>query len=467
MAVKPKPILRGPCLEAGLFCLLGIVTFSILSQQVNLAEEIRTSSPQRPSPILPYNNPIKHIVIIVQENRTPDNLFHGLPNADIANAGFNSKGRYIPLMPVPLNAYYDLDHQHKAFLTMYDDGRMDGADRIAVRCGIAMGCGENAQFKYVNPADVAPYFQMAESYTFADRMFQTNQGPSFPAHQFIISGTSAPTEHSPLFVSENPFRQSGPPTNASFPDSGCTSPKGITVFMINPEGIENQSITPCFEHRTVLDLLDFRHISWKYYGVGDGWSALWNGPNAIRHIRFGPDWKNVISKNTEILSDIAKEQLPEVVWVMPSGQASDHALVNDGTGPSWVAAIVNAIGTSKYWKDTAIFITWDDWGGWYDHVAPPIYNSYEYGFRVPLIVVSPWARSHYVSHETHDFGSILRFIEQTFELPSLGFADLRADDLSDCFDFERKPVQFKTIRAPKSASYFLHNKIAPTDADDD
>jgi phospholipase C len=132
-----------------------------------------------------------------------------------------------------------------------------------------------------------------------------------------------------------------------------------------------------------------------------------------------------------------------------------------------VAAIVNAIGTSKYWKDTAIFITWDDWGGWYDHVAPPIYNSYEYGFRVPLIVVSPWARSHYVSHETHDFGSILRFIEQTFELPSLGFADLRADDLSDCFDFERKPVQFKTIRAPKSASYFLHNKIAPTDADDD
>ncbi len=152
--------------------------------------------------------------------------------------------------------------------------------------------------------------------------------------------------------------------------------------------------------------------------------------------------------------------------MIPSGQASDHP-GNNGSGPYWVAAIVNAIGHSPYWSNTAIFITWDDWGGFYDHVAPPIYNSYEYGFRVPLIVVSRYAKAHYVSHETHDFGSILRFIEETFNLPSLGYADSRADDLSDCFDFYQHPLQFHTIAAPVTAKYFLEDKTPPSDPDDD
>lgn len=117
---------------------------------------------------------------------------------------------------------------------------------------------------------------------------------------------------------------------------------------------------------------------------------------------------------------------------------------------------MNAIGNSAYWSNTAILITWDDWGGWYDHVPPPsIVNDgmgwgsgYVYGFRVPLIVVSPYAKAGYVSHVTHDFGSILKFIEQTFSLESLGYADSRADDLSDCFDFHQAPLSFHTIAAP-------------------
>jgi len=410
---------------------------------------------------------IQHVVVIFQENRTPDNLFHGLPGADIANGGFNSKGKYIPLTPVSLHAWYDLDHSHGAFLTMYDDGKMDGADKIGMRCGMPQGCPANPQFKYVNPSDVAPYFKLAETYTFADRMFQTNQGPSFPAHQFIISGTSAPTATSKLFASENPFRQSGPPKKSTFSNSGCASPAGITVNLIDPSGNESRRQFACFEHPTLPDLLDSANINWRYYSVGDGWNALWNGPAAIRHLRFGRDWAKVVSKNTQILTDIAKGQLPAVSWVIPSGQASDHPLVTDGSGPSWVAAIVNAIGRSPYWADTAIFITWDDWGGWYDHVVPPIYSSYEYGFRVPLIVVSPYAKPHYVSHETHDFGSILRFIEKNFDLPSLGYADLRADDLSDCFDFYQSPLHFHTIAAPVSAKHFLQDKTPPADPDDD
>ena len=134
-------------------------------------------------------NQIQHIVIVVQENRTPDNLFHGLPGADIANTGINSKGDVITLQPIALASPYGLGHGHPDFLAMYDNGAMDGADLIGVSC--AKKCPPNPQFMYVDPSDVEPYFQLAEQYTFGDRMFQSNQGGSFPAHQYVISGTSA------------------------------------------------------------------------------------------------------------------------------------------------------------------------------------------------------------------------------------------------------------------------------------
>jgi phospholipase C len=135
---------------------------------------------------------------------------------------------------------------------------------------------------------------------------------------------------------------------------------------------------------------------------------------------------------------------------------------------------VNAIGNSAYWSDTAIIITWDDWGGWYDHVPPKIVNDgtswgsgYAYGFRVPLIVVSPYAKAGYISHVPHDFGSILNLIEKTFGLPSLGYADAYADDLSDCFDLHQTPIAFTTVNAPLNAAYFLNDTSPRTDPDDD
>ncbi|MGA7850534.1 MAG: alkaline phosphatase family protein, partial [Terriglobales bacterium] len=230
--------------------------------------------------------------------------------------------------------------------------------------------------------------------------------------------------------------------------------------------------------------------TWRYYtssgyGYGQG-LAIWIGPEAIQHICEplvngmcgGPDWtNNVILNQAQILTDISNNQLPDVSWVIPTGQASDHAGTTDGSGPSWVASVVNAIGNSRYWANTAIFITWDDWGGWYDHVPPPqvLVNcsqwgcGYVYGFRVPLIVVSPYAKAQYISTTpyVHDFGSILHFIEKTFNLPSLGYADAVADDFSDCFDFNQTPLPFQTIPAALKADYFLNDKTPPTDPDDD
>ena len=408
--------------------------------------------------------------MIFQENRSTDNLFHD-PNliakgADIASSGLNSKGQTIPLAPLPMVVRYGLDHSHTAFVEMCDQGSngcaMDGADKIRVLLCHATVCPPpNPQFGYVQASDVPPYFQMAETYTFADRMFQTNQGPSFPAHQFIISGTSAPTATSDLFAAENP----GGPGNATA-DTGCTAPPNETVAMIDPSGSEAILQYPCFDHPTLTDMLDAKSISWRYYAPSAG--SIWTGPNAIQHIRMGTDWTdNVILQQTQVLNDIAAGKLATVSWVIPNGQASDHSNETDGSGPSWVASIVNAIGNSQYWPNTAIFITWDDWGGWYDHVAPTLKNSYEYGFRVPMIVVSPYAKAAYISHVPHDFGSILKYIEENFGLGSLGYADAAADNLSDCFDYNQTPLTFHTIAAPLDASHFLHDARPPTDPDDD
>ncbi len=449
----------------------------------------------------PPASQIKHVVIIFQENRTPDNLFQDpvlIKNgADIQNYGVNSTGQTIALSPIDLGTVganpqnYDLSHAHSAFVQMCDLNNstgvcaMDGADQIQITCQKgAVGCPPvNPQFMYVKPADVQPYFQMAEQYTFADRMFQTNQGPSFPAHQFIISGTSAPTATSNLFAAEN-MEKAGA--------AGCAAPPDQLVAIIDPTGVESTASYPCFEHPTLTDLLDAANVTWRYYAPSAG--SIWTGPNAIQHMCgpnatppnatecAGPDWTgsspkvvlNQTQSNAQILSDIAANQLAQVSWVIPDGADSDHASSNDGCGPSWVTSIVNAIGNSQYWSNTVILITWDDWGGWYDHVAPTIVDNgsswgsgYVYGFRVPMIVISPFAKQSYISHVTHDFGSILKLIESTFNLPSLGYADEAADDLSDCLNLNQGATQFQTIPPPANDAQCKSDTTPATDPDDD
>jgi len=431
---------------------------------------------------------IKHVVIIFQENRTPDNLFHD-PNliaagADIASSGLDTSGQQVPLTPVPLGTTYDPGHGHLDFTLMYDGGKMDGAGLIPAKCipPNAPGCPPpNDSFAYVQASNVQPYFTMAEQYTFADRMFQTNEGPSMPAHQFILSGTSAPTATSNLFAGENP------PTY----QAGCIARPTASVAMIGPYGHEYTSMYPCFEHPTLTDELDASGVSWRYYTPAPDF--IWTAPTSIEHMCgpnvpppnatecTNPEWiNNVIIYTTEnpapILIDISNNQLPAVSWVIPTVNNSDHAGGTAHTGgPSWVASIVNALGDSPYWSDTAIIVTWDDWGGWYDHVPPPKViddgvswgSGYVYGFRVPLLVISPYAKAAYISHVNHDFGSILHFVEEVYGLSSLGYADAYADDLSDCFNFNQTPLTFKTITAPLAAKHFLTDRTPPEGPDDD
>jgi phospholipase C len=224
--------------------------------------------------------------------------------------------------------------------------------------------------------------------------------------------------------------------------------------------------------------------------------SIWTAPDAISHVCVpkivsgrrtctGADWTNdVVINQAQVLTDIQNCDLPGVTWVIPDGQESDHARMNQGLGPAWVASIVNAIGSNQacagtgetYWNDTAIIITWDDWGGWYDHVPPPRIGesngwgaAYVYGFRVPLLVVSAYTPAGYVDNDNHDFGSILRMIESNFGLGLIGpgyYADSYADDLSAFFTLT-KPRPFATISAQVGAAYFraYHGPATPPDND--
>ena len=438
-----------------------------------------------------------HIIIVFQENRTPDNLFGSNPTfepgVDIASTGLNLAGKSIPLTPVLLNSCYDLGHGHYDFTVMYNNGHMNGAQNVGVDYAGSCDAGPNPQFRFVDnsTATVQPYFDLAKQYGFDNRMFQTNEGPSFPAHQFIFGGTSAPTTTSPLFASENMANSEAV--------AGCTAPPGQRVLVIDARGNESDypPVYPCFDRPTMANLLDGAGLSWRYYTNTLATGSIWNGPAAIKDICLaqkqngilnctGAEYvKNVLPGQAQVLTDIAHCDLPKVSWVIPTAQDSDHAGITTANGPAWVASIVNAVGNQPacpggdtYWNNTAIFITWDDWGGWYDHV-PPFHvggggahhwgDGYTYGFRVPLIVVSAYTPAGHVSNNPHDFGSILRFIEDNFGLAHIGpgyYADAFAAKLDGFFSLST-PRRFQTIPARQNAAYFLHEPASTIGPDND
>ena len=393
---------------------------------------------------------IQHVIIIVQENRTVDNLFNGLPGADTTRVGLDHNGNPVTLHQVDLTALHDPCHTHKCWKTTYDGGKLDGFD-----LNNPPGTGNDYDYAYVNPTETLPYFAIAEKYAFADRMFQSNSGPSFPAHLYLIAGQSA-------MVDENPVQETADAW-------GCDSPPGTTTWVLGSDGLDHPGPFPCLEFATLGDTMDQAGVSWRYYAPAIGTNgAIWSAFDAVQHIRFGPDWsRNVVSPETQFFSDIAAGSLAQVTWIIPKGVNSDHPHSGSANGPAWVASLVNAVGQSPFWNSTAIFITWDDWGGWFDHVKPSQLDAMGLGYRVPLVVVSPYARLGYVSHANHEFGSIMRFTEQNFGLSSLGLIDSRADNLSDCFDFSQNPTPFVPVPTSLGPSFFIHQprSFEPPDSD--
>lgn len=394
---------------------------------------------QGPAPTPPpSDSPIKHVVIIIQENRSVDNLFNGFPGADTVTRGQTHTGAFVNLRPISLANSNRPCHSHLCWVQEYDNGRNDGFDLEN-----PPGTRPDFDYAFVPQSETKPYWAMAQTYAFADRMFQSNTGPSYPAHQYLIAGQSD-------FAAENP-------DDFGRGIWGCDAPPRTTVAVLGSDGQEHPGPYPCYSYQTLADEMDAAGITWHYYApaFGADLGYTWSAYDAISQIRRGKDWTlDVISPETQVLSDIAAGQLSAVTWVVPKDQNSDHAGSQSTMGPQWVASVVNAVGNSSYWNNTAILIMWDDWGGWYDHLNGPQLDLMGLGFRVPLIVVSPYTKAGYVSHVQHEFGSIMRFTEERFGLSPLTQVDGRADDLADMFDFTKPPRAFVPIPTTLAPSFF-------------
>ena len=512
-----------------------------------------------------FPHQIKNIVVIVQENRTPDNLFQGLaPQCPIpahatglnactpaqvthscynispcAVSGQSGKPVAVPLTPVPLYGSATPGHTHWNFEEMCDPDpntqqcRNDGAWQLTSPTGGSYGYVANTPLANSDGSAghlLDPYLMLAKNYGWANYMYQTNQGPSYIAHQFLFGGTSAPTaadDANSTFLAEN--------TNST--TSGCLAPSTAVSWIVSPSFSSNNPgcgafadgsvkecpvkntalVYPtqpvgsfCFSRQTMADILDAHGIGWKYFAstAGDVATApvsfapicepAFTNPNADPSSALectGKEWNQHVDvghMGTGILAHIANCDLAQVNWVIPDGQWSDHAGTSDLYGPSWVAAVVNAIGTQptcpagtlnageNLWQSTAIVVTWDDWGGWADHELPRIASAlpckttdcpgdYLGGFRVPLLVISAYTQAGFISNEKHDFGSILRMIEGINHIPegALGFADARSTtDLSAFFNVAT-PRAYQPIAAEKNAAFFYGlNGVPASDPDD-
>jgi phospholipase C len=448
--------------------------------------------------------PFTHVVVIVQENRSVDNLFQGVSGANTTTTGYISNGSSVTVQPTPLlgGEAYDPGHVHANFVNECNTSGTTSGSPTAFPCGTvithvgeangwdneqygspsgctALGLTQGCTFFYVQDnsgtcgggsscTNVKKYDEICASYTCFDNIFATNEGPSFTGHQFLVAGQSG-------FNTSTAQGSSYYAADADQGGSGCDGsgnintvnmagayPGGIVVSTPNPNYDEHNNASGCLDYYTIFDLMGAAGLTSRYYAQtgGGGDQVLWQPAKSISHLchvvggsctytggTVPSGWTlSEPSSNTPctsltttgcpILADINSCSLANLSIVTPTTAQSDHAnSATNGQGPLWVSAIINAIGNDAgscgYWHNTEIIVTYDDWGGWFDHAAPyhPTNGSgtmstggnsdpNEFGFRVPLMVVSAYNNTTgTVDHTQSDqMGSVLANIEYTFNL---------------------------------------------------
>jgi len=384
----------------------------------------QSSAPSGPS--TPGQNPgpaglnqIQHVVFIIKENRTFDNYFGTFPGADGATSGVMSNGQQVPLTHEPDSLPHDLCHLWQCAIDAIAGGKMNGFN---------IDNGSLAYTQFIE-SDIPNYFAYARQFVLADHMFSSLHGPSFPNHLYTIAAQSGG-------VIDLPSPDQGP--SGAW---GCDAPSSTTVTVLSANGTPTKSF-PCFDFQTLADRLQSANVSWKYYAPGKGQSGyIWSAYDAINHIRNSSAWADHVVPDTQFVTDATNGNLPSVSWLTTSMELSEHPPQSACNGENWTVQQINAIMQSPDWKSTAVFLTWDDYGGFYDHVPPPVLDVYGLGPRVPLLIISPFAKSGYVSHTNYEFSSVLKFIEERFNLQPLTLRDTEANDMSDSFDFSQTPQQ--------------------------
>ena len=380
-------------------------------------------------------NVIQHIVFIVKENRSFDSMFGTFVGSqgqtvNGATTGVLSTGQVVPLGHMPDALPRDIGHSWGDTLDAMDYGKMDGFDTIletGFQCSVD---GDMLCYTQYQQQDIPNYWKLADTFTLADNMFSSMHAPSFPNHVFTVAAQTGNV----ISQTKNPIDPTDKP--AACADAGA----GATVKIMDPRG-DILDVFPCFDFQTMGDSLNNAGVSWKSYAPkGFGWSGF----VAINHIRNTSQWTQHAVLDNQFAIDAAAGNLPSVSWLVTQGGVSDHAPWSICEGENWLSTQISAVMNGPLWNSTAIFLTWDDFGGFYDHVAPlPQKDQFGVGPRVPLIVISPYAKSHNVSHTEYEFSSVLKFMEKRFGLPALNplrDGDPTLSDVEDAFDFNQTPL---------------------------
>jgi phospholipase C len=373
---------------------------------------------------------IDHVVFIIKENRTFDNLFGRFPGANGATVG-NDQGEQRPLTQALDRLPEDIKHCYDCALQAYDGGEMDGFATVS-------DAADRYAYTQYRPQDLPNYWTWAEHFVLGDNFFASAQGPSFPNHLYTIAAQSGGAHENPI---QNLHElQARHQETGLFKAWGCDSLPTSFVPVFDSEGNEKQ-LPPCFDFQTEGDLLSAKDIPWAYYSATEEQNGyLWSAYDAVRHIRENPKvWQSHIFPVDGVLGDIKDGLLPPVTWITPRFELSEHPENSFCHGQNWSTRVIDTIMNSPMWKDTAIFLTWDDYGGFYDHVPPPQVDGFGFGIRVPLLILSPYAKEGFVSHELGEFSSVLRFVEDNWGLTQLTHRDRDATPLMSAFDFSHDP----------------------------
>jgi phospholipase C len=373
---------------------------------------------------------ITHVIYVVQGGRSFNDLFQGYPGALTSSTGEISTGKIIALRPVSLKTRYQIDTSAAAmFIACNGTGKLPGTD-----CRMNGFNNEDSyggpgikypMYAYVPHEESKPYFDMAHEWVVADHMFASQLDGSFTADQYIVAAQSGHAVNLPVA-------------------GGCSAGPDAWISTLTQDRRYGANEVACFTYKTLANELEHANLSWRFYTADKATSSF-----AYDKRVYGTrQWdKDVVEPPSRFLSDLAGGKLANMTWITPTCLNSDAVDCGGGGGPAWVASLVNAVGESKFWDTTAVFVQWDDWGGLYDEV-PPIYKNYDgLGFRVPLLVISAYAKRGYVSHVQYETASVLRFTEDIFGLRQLAAADRRAaSPAADCFDFLQPPRKFIPIK---------------------
>ncbi len=374
---------RGQVLAFGIVISLvvgGLVLTNVLRPAVSVPSEV------------PGTTPIRHVVVIMKENHAFDNYFGTFPGVDGIAAGVSlADGQGGNVTPHWINSTWTLDlpHSRDAMIQSYHNGSNDLFAVVAEAHAAGLG---NVSMGYYDRRQLGYYWSLAENYTIMDRYFQSMLGPTVPNRLYSFAGTN----------------------------DGLGSNVIWQVPMSSP---------------TIFGQLQARGISWRYYYS----PGIFVGPlpSYFPEIRSRSEMIAQLVPMDQLFGDLSAGNLAQVTYIDPSEDffISEHPPEHVNVGAAWTKGIIDAIMSSPAWKTTAIFLTMDESGGFYDHVPPPQVDGWGYGFRVPMIVVSPYAKHGFVDHDVADHTSIIKFLADNWELPYLTVREARAGNLTGAFVF--------------------------------